>query len=326
MDAEARLRAFLQQRLEAGETEIVLDHMTAAEALMAVRAVRTFAIPGGPAFSDWRATLAAAGAGRGPVPERGHGAAAPPPDAQPQHPVEAPPPHAPASAQTPAWVPPPKPGAKETAGQPPRPGLVVGGDAAELFGGPLAGAATLEDISALVAGCTRCPLYQTAKNPVPGTGDARADLMVVGEAPGATEDEQGKPFVGAAGQLLTKILAAIQLSRDDVFITNVLKHRPPLNRNPLPHEVQACSPYLLRQLELIAPKAILALGTFAAQTLLQTTQTIGSLRGFVHRYHGIPLVVTYHPAALLRNPAWKRPTWQDVQLVRRILDSAAAGA
>jgi len=134
----------------------------------------------------------------------------------------------------------------------------------------------------------------------------------------------GQPFVGQAGQLLTKILAAIKLSRDDVFICNVLKHRPPGNRNPLPHEVQACSPYLLRQLELIRPKAILALGTFAAQTLLQSNQKISHLRGFVHRYYGIPLVATYHPAALLRNQAWKRDTWEDVKLVRRILDSPIA--
>jgi uracil-DNA glycosylase len=151
--------------------------------------------------------------------------------------------------------------------------------------------------------------------------------MCVGEAPGANEDEQGVPFVGQAGQLLTKILEAIQLSRDDVFIANVLKHRPPGNRNPLPEEVVACSPYLIRQIELIRPKVILALGTFAAQTLLETKLTIGKLRGQIHSYYGVPLVVTYHPAALLRNPAWKRPTWEDVQLARRILDrSAAPGA
>jgi DNA polymerase len=146
--------------------------------------------------------------------------------------------------------------------------------------------------------------------------------MCVGEAPGANEDEQGKPFVGQAGQLLTKILAAIDLRREDVFIANVLKHRPPGNRNPLPDEVVACSPYLVRQIELVRPKVILALGTFAAQTLLETKLTIGKLRGQVHRYYGVPLIVTYHPAALLRNPAWKRPTWEDVQLARRILDRA----
>jgi DNA polymerase len=142
----------------------------------------------------------------------------------------------------------------------------------------------------------------------------------VGEAPGATEDELGRPFVGQAGQLLTKILAAINLSREEVFICNVLKHRPPGNRNPLPEEVKACSPYLVRQIQLLSPRVILALGTFAAQTLLQTKEPIGKLRGRIHRYYGVPLIVTYHPAALLRNPSWKRPTWEDVQLARRILD------
>jgi uracil-DNA glycosylase family 4 len=162
---------------------------------------------------------------------------------------------------------------------------------------------------------------------VPGEGNPNARFVCVGEAPGATEDETGRPFVGAAGQLLTKILAAIGLPREDVFICNVIKHRPPGNRNPLPNEIAACSPYLVRQLELIKPGVILALGTFAAQTLLETKESIGKLRGRVHRYHGIPLIVTYHPAALLRNPSWKRPTWDDVQLARRILDSSPlAGA
>ena len=114
------------------------------------------------------------------------------------------------------------------------------------------------------------------------------------------------------------------MSREEVFILNVLKHRPPGNRNPLPDEVSACRPYLIRQVELVPPKVILALGTFAAQSLLETKLSIGKLRGSVHRYHGIPVIVTYHPAALLRNPAWKRPTWEDVQLARRILDSASA--
>jgi uracil-DNA glycosylase family 4 len=182
--------------------------------------------------------------------------------------------------------------------------------------------ASLEEIAATVASCRRCPLYATAINPVPGTGSPTADFMIVGEAPGANEDEQGVPFVGQAGQLLTKIIGAINLTREDVFIVNVLKHRPPGNRNPTPEEVTACSPYLVRQIELVRPKVILALGTFAAQTLLETRLTIGKLRGQVHRYYGVPLIVTYHPAALLRNPAWKRPTWEDVQLARRILDRA----
>ena len=298
MDARAQLRAFLEQRIEAGETELVFDRMTATQALAALKSAASGsrAGTGGTGSSDWRETLRAAGAGAPPEPEL--------------------------RAEPPAWVPPARPGTAAPVAHQARPGLSVGTDENELFSGQLGSVTSLEEIAVLVASCTRCPLHQTATNPVPGTGDPRAGLMVVGEAPGATEDQQGKPFVGAAGQLLTKILSAIQLSRDDVFITNVLKHRPPLNRNPQPHEVQACSPYLVRQLELVRPKAILALGTFASQTLLQTSQGIGALRGLVHRFYGIPLVVTYHPAALLRNPSWKRPTWEDVQLVRRILDSA----
>ena len=179
---------------------------------------------------------------------------------------------------------------------------------------------SLKSIESAVAKCTRCRLYKTATNPVPGEGNPKARLVCVGEAPGANEDATGRPFVGAAGNLLTKILAAVDLTREEVFIVNVLKHRPPGNRNPLPDEVAACSPYLVRQLELIKPKVIVAFGTFAAQTLLGTKTPIGKLRGLVHQYHGIPLVVTYHPAALLRNPAWKRPTWEDVKLARRVLD------
>ena len=206
-------------------------------------------------------------------------------------------------------------------------GLIIGGAARALSDDPAFKLNTLAEIAATVAECRRCPLYATATNPVPGTGNPDADFMIVGEAPGANEDAQGVPFVGQAGQLLTKIIEAIRLGRDDVFIANVLKHRPPGNRNPLPEEVTACSPYLVRQIELVRPKVLLALGTFAAQTLLETKLTIGKLRGQVHRYHGVPLIVTYHPAALLRNPAWKRPTWEDVQLARRILDRAlAAGA
>jgi DNA polymerase len=205
-------------------------------------------------------------------------------------------------------------------------GIVVGTTSRDLFG---AGGPTLdspEAVARAIATCTRCPLYATAKNPVPGEGNSEAGLMLVGEAPGATEDETGRPFVGQAGQLLEKILAAIKFSREDVFIVNVLKHRPPGNRNPRPEEVSACSPYLVRQIELIKPKVIVALGTFAAQTLLETKLSIGKLRGQIHRYYGVPLIVTYHPAALLRNPSWKRPTWEDVQLARRILDRAVSGA
>jgi DNA polymerase len=210
---------------------------------------------------------------------------------------------------------------------PPSAGIVVGGNAGDLFGGGGGnGVDSLAELAKAVATCQRCPLYATAKNPVPGEGNPNARLMLVGEAPGATEDETGRPFVGQAGQLLTKILGAIDMTREDVFICNVLKHRPPMNRNPLPDEVTACSPWLVRQIELIRPKVLIALGTFAAQTLLDTKLSISKLRGQIHRYYGVPLIVTYHPAALLRNPAWKRPTWEDVQLARRILDRAVTGA
>ena len=148
--------------------------------------------------------------------------------------------------------------------------------------------------------------------------------MCIGEAPGANEDEQGRPFVGDAGQLLEKILSAIQLSRESVFICNVLKHRPPANRDPLPNEVLACQPFLRRQVELVRPRVILALGRFAAQTILNSTASISALRGTVHQYHGIPVIVTYHPAALLRNESWKRPTWEDVKHAKRLLDEARA--
>lgn len=206
------------------------------------------------------------------------------------------------------------------------PGIVVGKAGSDLFGGPFAKLDSLEAIAEHAAKCKRCPLWETATNCVPGDGSPKSELVCVGEAPGEQEDLTGHPFVGRAGQLLTKILAAINLRREDVFICNVLKHRPPGNRNPLPDEVKACSPYLIRQIELIRPKVILAFGTFAAQTLLETKLSIGKLRGTVHRYYGVPLIVTYHPAALLRNPAWKRPTWDDVQHARRLLDGPGLGA
>jgi DNA polymerase len=200
-------------------------------------------------------------------------------------------------------------------------GLVVGASP-DLLGGPFDDLDDLEAIAKTVQQCTRCPLYKTATHGVPGEGNPDADFVVVGEAPGADEDASGRPFVGASGQLLTKILAAINLTREDVFICNVVKHRPPGNRNPASDEVEACSPYLVRQLELVRPKVILTVGNFAAQTLLGTKLGIGKLRGQAHLYHGVPLIATYHPAALLRNPAWKRPTWEDVQLARRLLDRA----
>ena len=313
MDARAQLRRYLEQRREMGESELVLDGMSIEEAMRILSgASPADAVPSrehameaqapmpdearpreasiaspreigeSQLGTDWRAALRATGSAPDTMPRK--------PAARPASPVTPPPSGVemdivPASFAVPAFV-------------------------------------SLDDIAKHVASCTKCPLHSTALNPVPGEGNPNADFMCVGEAPGATEDETGRPFVGAAGQLLTKILEAIGLRREDVFICNVLKHRPPGNRNPAPDEVTACSPYLIRQIELVKPKVILALGTFAAQTLLDTKTSIGKLRGQVHRYHGVPLVVTYHPAALLRNPSWKRPTWEDVQLAHRILNSA----
>jgi DNA polymerase len=153
-----------------------------------------------------------------------------------------------------------------------------------------------------------------------GVGNPNASLMLIGEAPGAEEDRQGEPFVGRAGQLLNQILRAIEFSREDVYIANILKCRPPGNRDPQPAEVEACEPYLHHQIELIQPVVICALGRIAAQTLLKTKTPLGKLREKVHPYRGRPLVVTYHPAALLRNAKWKRPTWEDVQRLKKIHD------
>ena len=165
-----------------------------------------------------------------------------------------------------------------------------------------------------VAGCTDCKLRATCRQTVLGVGDERAAWMLVGEAPGAEEDRLGEPFVGQAGKLLDNMLAAIDLGRGrNVYIANVLKCRPPGNRNPEPDEVATCSPYLLRQIGLIQPKLIVAMGRFAAQTLLNTGATIASLRGTVHRYAGVPLVVTYHPAYLLRNLPDKAKAWADLR-------------
>ncbi len=336
MDARELLRRYLEQRRDLGESELVLDSMSVDDALALLGAKASASTPRvpekgaaprrarsePPPIADWRQAIReAGGAPEGaphvhdvereePMPRRvdAKPAAVPPQDAV----------HVP-STQT-----------GTTASSPLEDvpaGIVVGGASRALFDDPAAKLTTLQEIADVVATCRRCSLYATAINPVPGVGNPDANFMCVGEAPGANEDQQGEPFVGQAGQLLNKILAAIDLKREDVFIANVLKHRPPGNRNPTPDEVVACSPYLVRQIELVRPKVILALGTFAAQTLLETKLTIGKLRSQVHRYYGVPLIVTYHPAALLRNPSWKRPTWEDVQLARRILDRAlAAGA
>jgi DNA polymerase len=168
--------------------------------------------------------------------------------------------------------------------------------------------------------CTRCKLHSLGRRQIVfGVGNPNADLMFVGEAPGADEDIQGEPFVGRAGQLLTKIIEAIGLSRRDVYIANVIKCRPPQNRNPEPDEVDRCEPFLFDQIDVIRPKAIVALGTFAARALLRTTDPISRLRGRVYEYRGAKLVPTFHPAFLLRNPASKREVWEDMKLVRSLL-------
>ena len=154
-------------------------------------------------------------------------------------------------------------------------------------------------------------------------GNPAADLVVVGEAPGANEDATGLPFVGVAGQFLDLLLQTVNLSRkDSVYICNVLKCRPPGNRNPQPDEIDTCSPFLIKQIELVSPKVLLAVGTFAAQLLTGQQRPLGKLRGELHAYQGVPLVVTYHPAALLRNSKWTRSFWDDLQLLRQVIDSA----
>jgi uracil-DNA glycosylase family 4 len=180
-------------------------------------------------------------------------------------------------------------------------------------------------LKAAVSGCTKCGLHKTRTQTVFGVGDENADWMLIGEAPGAEEDRLGDPFVGQAGKLLDNMLAALGLSRrHNVYIANVLKCRPPGNRNPEPGEVEQCTPHLLKQIELIKPKLIVAMGRFAAQTLLSTDAAVGSLRGRVHRYAGVPLIVTYHPAYLLRNLPDKAKAWEDLVFAQKIMSGSAA--
>lgn len=198
-------------------------------------------------------------------------------------------------------------------------GLTVHPPEAALLGDGLGGLERLEQVAALIGGCRKCVLCEGRKHTVPGEGNPEARLMCIGEGPGATEDETGRPFVGAAGQLLDRMLAAIDCPRETVFIANIVKCRPPQNRPPLPDEAEACLPYLHRQIALVRPTVLLALGGSAASYLLGAKGTLGSMRGKIHRYAGIPLVVTYHPAALLRNPNWKKPTWDDVRIAKQLL-------
>lgn len=219
-----------------------------------------------------------------------------------------------------------QPAARERVAPAPDPAAPAPGDAR---GEREAAVATMDwpALEAAVAGCTACGLCQTRTSTVFGVGARQADWLLVGEAPGENEDLQGEPFVGQAGKLLDNMLGALGLARGrNVFIANVLKCRPPGNRNPEPEEVAQCEPFLRRQIALVRPRVIVVLGRFAAQSLLRTTTPIGKLRGTVHAYEGIPVVVTYHPAYLLRTLTDKARAWEDLCLAREVHDRAGAGA
>jgi uracil-DNA glycosylase family 4 len=283
------LRAYLRQRRDLGETELVLGRSSAVDLLGLIE-----------------------GGMRQRLPDPGDAIAA--------------------HRNNAATVAPPAPGesggaARGSAKAPPRPGEhATGTTALDLTDQQIVQLGTLAELRTTALGCPRCRLSETRKQVVFGEGSERADLMVVGEAPGAEEDRTGRPFVGRAGKLLDLLLASIGFPRESVYICNVLKCRPPGNRDPMRDEIEACSPYLLRQIELVAPRVILAVGGFPSQTLLASQEPIGRLRGRVHEYQGVPLVPTYHPAALLRNPGWIRPVWDDLQRLRTLLDDSPARA
>lgn len=287
MSASARelLRRYLAQRRELGEQELVLDAVAPAELRRLLRPERI----------------------RVPAPTEAPRERAAPPAAPAEATRVRPAPQVP-SVEAPRV----RPAAAAPAVDAPLRG--VGAEAIRQL-------PTLESLQQVASTCPRCRLAETRQTVVFGEGDPNADVLVVGEAPGADEDRTGRPFVGRAGKLLDLMLASVGFAREQVFICNVLKCRPPGNRNPQPDEVEACSPYLVRQVELIRPRVIIAFGNFAAQTLLGTDVSMGKLRAGPGdlRFHDIPVVPTYHPAALLRNPGWVRATWDDLQRVRRIL-------
>ncbi len=220
-------------------------------------------------------------------------------------------PAAPAAAQ-PKWL----------RGAPPIPGPGIAVTTADpmLLGNDLANLPTLDAVADRIRTTYCCGLCPARTNAVPGEGNPNAKMVLVGEGPGATEDATGRPFVGQAGTLLDGILDAIEVPRTSVYITNIVKCRPPQTRKPLPDEISACIPYLHRQLELIRPKVIVAMGGTAGEAMLGVRKGLGELRNKVHTFNGVPLIVTYHPAALLRNPHWKKPTWDDVRIARQLLD------
>lgn len=185
-------------------------------------------------------------------------------------------------------------------------------------------ATTLEELEKLICNCTNCRLHQNRNKFVFGTGNPNADVMIIGEGPGAEEDKQGLPFVGRAGKLLTDMLKAINFERKEVFIGNVVKCRPPGNRTPLPDEMETCMPYLKKQLELIKPKLILCLGLTAARGLLKKRDSLGNLRGKIFEFEDAKIMVTYHSAALLRNPHWKKDCWEDLKKFRKLYDEVVS--
>jgi DNA polymerase len=182
---------------------------------------------------------------------------------------------------------------------------------------------TLDELNSIASGCLKCTLGHTRTNLVFGVGNPESRVMFIGEAPGADEDAQGEPFVGRAGQLLNKILAAIEMKREEVYICNILKCRPPDNRDPLANEMEICTPYLEKQIDIIKPEFIICLGRIAAQWLLKTNDSLTKLREKVHDYKGAKLIITYHPAALLRNPNWKRPAWEDMKMFKKMFYEAS---
>jgi uracil-DNA glycosylase family 4 len=181
-------------------------------------------------------------------------------------------------------------------------------------------AESLDELYSLIHDCSKCRLRETRTKFVFGVGNPNADIVVIGEAPGADEDLKGEPFVGRAGQLLNKILEATGFKREEVYICNIVKNRPPANRNPLPDEVDACKPYLDKQLDLIKPKLLLLLGRVASESLLKTKEPLNKLRGKVHNYKGYKVMITFHPAALLRNPNWKKDTWEDMKKFKKLYE------
>ncbi len=298
---DANLARYLSQQRELGTDEVLLSTKRGEFLLTAAADRRTV----GPAEGTLVEALGARDGTRDPGMPRGHaGDTTAVPSVQRS--VEPP------TIDDTTWRknPPPIPG----------PGLTIEAPPASAASDALRSLTTLDAVAELIAGCVKCELSRTRNRTVPGEGNPEARLMFVGEGPGATEDETGRPFVGQAGELLNKILGSIGIERQAVFIANIVKCRPPQNRKPLPDESAACIPYLHRQIALVRPKVLVALGGTAAESLLGVKKTLGDLRNKVHRYHGIPLVVTYHPAALLRNPNWKKPTWDDVRIARQLLD------